>query len=100
MFFMTIMSMFVSLGSYSLATLNTRAKHIRLELCSRDYDSWNTHNPESLEGGIGVMGRRPSPGLNLPKQGDVIPNLLVLRGNPALQDGEEVRVVISIGFAL
>jgi len=39
------------------------------------------------------MGRRPSPGLNPPKQGDVILNLprFRRRGNPALQDWEEVR---------
>ena len=84
--------MFVSFVSYSLATLNTRAKHTGLELCSRDYDNGSVHNPESLEGGIGVMGRRPGPGLNPPKQGDVIPNLPASGGEetPALQDGEEV----------
>jgi hypothetical protein len=46
--------------------------------------------PSPSKRGIGVMGRRPGPGLNPPEQGDVILNLLVLRGNPALQDGEEV----------
>jgi len=49
------------------------------------------HNPESSRRGrIGVMGRRPGPGVN-PKKGDVRPNLPALAGTPALKDGEEVR---------
>jgi len=74
--------MFVSLGSHSLAILNTRAKHTRLEL----------YNPESLEGGIGVTGRRPGSGLNPPKRGDVAPKPPASggEGTLALQGGEEV----------
>ena len=40
------------------------------------------HNPESRKG-IGVMGRRPGPGLN-PRTGDVGPNLPALAGTLAL----------------
>ena len=53
--------------------------------------------PSPSKRGIGVMGRRPGPGLNPPKQGDVIPNLPALVGTPALQDGEEVSE-LNINF--
>ncbi len=48
--------------------------------------------PSPSKRGVGVMGRRPGPGLNPPEQGDVIPNLPASggEGTPALQDGEEV----------
>jgi len=84
---MTIMLLLVSLGSYSLAILGMCARHTRLELCSRDYDNDSIHNPESLGEGIGVMGRRPGPGLNPPKQGDVIPNLPALVGTLPFRAG-------------
>ena len=90
--FLVMMLVFVSFGSHSLAALNTCAKHARLELCSRDYDCWSTHNPESLEEGVGVTGRRPGPEAKPPKQGDVAPNLPTSGGEETLtlQGGEEV----------
>jgi hypothetical protein len=40
--------------------------------------------------GVGVMGWRPSPGLNPLRQGNVALNLLALEGTLAIHGGEEV----------
>ena len=57
--------MCVSLGGQSLAILNRNTRYTRLNLRPRGGDK--VHNPESFYKGIGVMGRRPGPGLNPPR---------------------------------
>jgi len=43
--------------------------------------------PSPSKRGVGVMGRRPGPGLNPPEQGDVIPNLPALGEPPPFRTG-------------
>jgi len=82
MFFMMIMSILVSLGSHSPAILNTQAKYTRLDLCSRDYDDNNTHNPESLKKRGRGNGSETQPKIESPKTGKCSPKPPSSRENP------------------